>query len=499
MESPLDVSIADLLCQLSSAVNVAGPTVVLDDAAAAPLNELDLDLDLDLNLDWSLSPDAPWLDNPPAASSPSQRAASPSDGQLSLSIYTPNLTPDLQSPLDKALLNHYSTIVVSVLSRCPSPNQRTSGNPYLTHLLPMAMSSPMILHSILALSATHWQRLRPEMQSRALLHRGRATQSLADLLPHVDVDGGSTVDVALVSCLLLCMTELFDGSSTGWKLHLQGAKRLFTTLKDKLGDTDAGDASSHYRFLVRLTRFLDSAATTSTCKPPLIEDQVDSSTPETHLHDLPSSSAAAGDDAAIYGIPKELFHLVDRVNDLASKRGTRVDNASELAFRHQADLVREQLNNWALDYGGLAGAAASLGGVAASNDNDNDVLRAMTAYEWALRLRLHQITEGYSLADPHVSECVEHILDAAQGIRYGSALETCLLFPLVMAGGASDTLEHRMVIHDRLMVMERTCGFGYIHQSRALVERVWKKREGTRARVNWARIRHEEMGGLAIF
>ncbi|KAH6663982.1 fungal-specific transcription factor domain-containing protein [Plectosphaerella plurivora] len=481
-ESHLDASIADLLCQLSSAANVADPAV-LDAVSAAPLDDLNLDLDLE----WpTLSPDASWLDNPPAPSpSPSQQSVVVAAASPSLSIYTPSLTPDMQSPLDKALLNHYSTVVASVLSRCPS--QHTLGNPYLTHLLPMAMSSPTVLHSILALSATHWQRLRPEMQSRALLHRGRATQTLADMLPHVD---GSTVDVALVSCLLLCMTELFDGSSTGWKFHLQGAKRLFTTLKDQLGEA-ASNTSSHYRFLVQLTRFLDSAATTSTCKPPLIEDQVESSTPETHTHD--PQSTAAGDDAAVYGIPKELFHLVDRINELASKRSTRVDTASESAFRQEADRVREHLDNWALDYGGLAGAATSLG---AAND---DVLRATTAYEWALRLRLHQITEGYSLADPHVSECVGHILDAAQGIRYGSALETCLLFPLVMAGGASDELEHRMVIHDRLMVMERTCGFGYIHQSRALVERVWTKREGTKARVNWARIRHEEMGGLAIF
>jgi hypothetical protein len=130
---------------------------------------------------------------------------------------------------------------------------------------------------------------------------------------------------------------------------------------------------------------------------------------------------------------------------------------------------------------------------------NDEILRASTAYESALRLRLHQITEGYSLANPKVAEWVDNILDAAQNIPHASFLETCLLFPLVMAGVACDKLEHRIIIRDRLMVMERTHGFGYIHRSRELVETVWKRRETNKARVNWARIRYEEMGGLAVF
>ncbi|KAJ3531302.1 hypothetical protein NM208_g8938 [Fusarium decemcellulare] len=421
---------------------------------------------------WSLSPDTSWLDmlpeSPPVNASPPESLAS-----TTLSLYTPSLIPDMTSPHDKALFNHYSTIVASVLSR----RSNTSSNPYLSYILPVAMSNQLILHCILALSATHWQKLQPCMRDRALFHQGQATQSLARLLPHVDAN---LVDIALLSCLLLCMTELFDGTSAGWKLHLQGAKRLLLTLKSQHGDKLTG----HFKFFVKLARFLDSAATTSTCKPPLIDDKIATTT-------LDLTEDGSSEDAAVYGIPKELFHLVDRVNNLASKRGTRVDERSEALFRQEADKVQKQLNNWAYDYGGLAGAVSSL---APANE---DVLHATTSYEWALRLRLHQITEGYSLGDK-VSECVEHILDSTQKVRYGSSLESCLLFPLVMAGGACDRLEQKMVVQDRLMVMERTCGFGYIHESRQLVETVWKRRE-TEVIVNWARIRYEEMGGLALY
>ncbi|KAI7767496.1 hypothetical protein ACKAV7_011276 [Fusarium commune] len=442
-------------------------------STAVPVDGADVDMTATLpELSWDLTTDSGWLDILPETP-PVAEDSPDSLPNTTLTLYTPSLVPDMTSPHDKALLNHYSNIVASVLSRHPN----TVSNPYLSYLVPMAVSNQLILHCVLALSATHWQKLQPDMRDRALYHKGQATQSLAGLLPHVD---GGSVDVALVSCLLLCMSELFDGTSAGWKLHLQGAKRLLSTVKSQTG----GNLAGHFKFFVKLARFLDSAATTSTCKPPLIDDKTVTTTPE-------PTEDSSNDDAAVYGIPKELFHMVDRVNNLASKRGTRVDEASEALFREEAERVQGRLDNWAYDYGGLAGAVASL-----SPTND-DVLHATTAYEWALRLRLHQITEGYSLTEK-VFECVQHILDSAQKIRYGSPLESCLLFPLVMAGGACNCLEQRMVVQDRLMIMERTCGFGYVHQSRELVETVWKRRE-TESMVNWARIRYEEMGGLALY
>lgn len=427
---------------------------------------------------WDLPLGQPWMDI--GSPIPSVPASPNSLASASLSLYNPSLVPALQCPDDKALLNHYSTIVASVLSR----QSDNSTNPFLSYIIPMTMSSELVLHCVLILSAKHWSRLQPQIGSRGAVYQSKATQSLANLLSHVDK---SSVGVALLSCLLLCMVELLDGSSSKWKLHLEGAKRLVTTLRREHHDSLTG----HYKFLIKLSRFLDSAATTSTCKPPLIDAEGD----DTATLD-PSSTAPDDDDRALYGIPKRLFHIVDRVNRLAGKRSTRVDESSETAFRLEAARVEDWLDRWSFEYGGPSRAVKSL------FPGSDDVIHATTAYEWALRLRLHQITEGYMLTDATVTQAVERIVDAVQKIRYGSPLEGCLLFPLVMAGGACDQLEHRVVIQDRLMVMERTCGFGYIYQARDLVERVWDRRDrvdGSEARINWARIRFEEMSGLAVF
>ncbi|PTB69007.1 alpha/beta-hydrolase, partial [Trichoderma citrinoviride] len=239
--------------------------------------------------------------NSPQSDSHESLIVSPMSSSSSLSTYNPPLLPQLTSSNDRALLNHYMTIVSSLLSRRMSPN-----NPYNAYLLPIARDNDLVMHCILALSANHWRKLQPQLADRGLYHQSKATQSLARLLPHVD---RSNADIALVSSLLLCMTELFDGTSEGWQLHLKGAKRLLTALMNQ----QQGDRmNGHNKFLVRLARFLDSAATTSTCKPPLMgEDEREAAT-------LDRLTAAPDDeDSAIYGIPKELFHLVDVVNSLA--------------------------------------------------------------------------------------------------------------------------------------------------------------------------------------
>ncbi|ODA77600.2 hypothetical protein RJ55_07229 [Drechmeria coniospora] len=446
-----------------------GPAVPALEGSAAPPAAWDV----------SRSP-AAWVDAVTPASHGSPASSYDGAQMASLSLYVPQLLPQISSPLDKALLNHYSTIVSSILSRRASPS-----NPYNSYLLPMAQGNDLVLHCILALSANHWRKLQPDMGDRGLLHKSKATQALAGLLPHVD---RTSADIALVSSLLLCMTEIFDGTSEGWKLHLKGAKRLLVALKKQRGDVMTG----HYKFLLRLARFLDTAATTSTCRPPLMGDE------EAEAAALDRMTATPDDeDSAVYGIPKELFHLIDRVNTLADLRSTRVDRASEAAFRAHARDIEERIDRWSCDF-----AAASAADLSATPPADDDVAHAATAFEHSIRLRLHQIVEGYELTDPKVGRHVEGILDCVQSIRYGSPLETCLLFPLVMAGGACWKIEHRVVIQDRLLVMERTCGFGYVYNARDLVERVWASRdqaEGTGAVVNWARIRYYEMNGLVVF
>lgn len=445
---------------------------------------------------WTSSPcELPWFEQYTPMST--NHSPPESVSSLTLSTYVPQLMPQLTSPHDRALMNHYTNVVSKILSRHPS-----SSNPYNQYLLPVAHSNELVLHCILALSGNHWRKLQPSMANRGLIHQSKAQQALAQLLPHVNQT--TSADIALVSSLLLCMTELFDGTSQGWEVHLKGAKRLLSTLRRQNGEL----WTSQNKFLLRLSRFLDSAATTSTCRPPLMEEEAN----EARALEGLAAASPEDEDSAVYGIPKELFHLVDQVNTLAEKRKYRVDAASEAQFREDAAEVEQMINFWSRENARSARAVSrssfstSTDPARSEGDDVDDVENATAAYEHALRLRLHQVIEGYNVHDPQVRSSVSAIIDAVQRIRYGSPLEACLLFPLVMAGGACQSLEQRVVVQDKLMVMERTCGFGYVYNARQLVEKVWMRRDeaggdatDVGASVNWAKIRYEEMHGLVVF
>ena len=130
-------------------------------------------------------------------------------------------------------------------------------------------------------------------------------------------------------------------------------------------------------------------------------------------------------------------------------------------------------------------------------DPASDTDRATTAFEWAIRLRLHQIVEGYDLMHELVERSVVTILDSVQQIPYASRVEGCLLFPLVIAGSSSISVERRMIVKERLMVMENTLGFTHIHHARQLLETVWKGGDNA-PNANWASVRYSQFPGVVF-
>jgi hypothetical protein len=315
-------------------------------------------------------------------------------------------------------------------------------------------------------------------------------QSLAKLLPHIEND---TADAALSATLLLAMIELFDGTSSHWKFHLDGARRLLSAFEKKAAWSQRTEFRTFYR---QLYHYLDSATTISTCHPPLLEIPKEKSGPAGGLG-AGSPRYNLDDEEALYGIPKSLFHFVDKLNGLAYQRKFRDDPVFENMFRASAESLQKDLEQWANDHKLQEPPSA----LPAGSTHEAAVHHATTAFEQALQLRLHQVVNGYSLDSEKVKHCVTNILDAIQEIRYGSSLESSLIFPLVMAGGSCDTEHERLIIQDRFLVMERTLGFRYIYTAHELVQGVWKEREiyqGTDQDVNWAAIRYFQIPGLAL-
>ena len=288
-------------------------------------------------------------------------------------------------------------------------------------------------------------------------------------------DGPYTLEAA-VTVLLLCLTELCDGTSRVWKWHLKAARTLLTS-----GGTSGLERTTEGTFCLNLFHYLDSMSTISRCKPPLLHQS-------NSLADLttnPQTAFTTSSAESIGGMAPALLDLLGTVNLLAAHRSRRVDDLSEIGFRTAAASVQAQLDTWRASYN----ESLMDEGTVYNRDADS----ATTAFEWAVRLRLHQIVEGYDTRHGTVETAIEQILQATLSIPYGSPVEGSLLFPLVIAGASSTETEERMVVKERLIVMESTLGFGHIPRARELLEVVWAEEES-----NWARVRHSQFPGVVF-
>ena len=280
---------------------------------------------------------------------------------------------------------------------------------------------------------------------------------------------------ACATVLLFCLTELCDGTSRVWKWHLKAARTLLISV-----GIDSLESTPGSKFCLRLFNYLDSMSTIARCKPPLSQDG--KGLAELTATTTPTMTSC---NDSIAGMAPALLEFLGMVNLLAAYRSRRVDELSEIGFRTAATHVQTQLDTWRASYD----AAHREHDVEDSNAN-----LATTAFEWAVRLRLHQIVDGYSQRHAAVGTAISRIMEAVLAIPYGSPVEGILLFPLVIAGASSADVERRMLVKERLMVMENTVGFGHIPRARELLETVWA--EGNEC--NWAKVRYSKFPGVVF-
>lgn len=398
--------------------------------------------------------------------------------------------PYLRSDEDRSLFNHYIHVVARALSRSHDPDR----NPFLITLLPLAATSDTVTSVILSLSGCHWKRVYPSIWRSALRRHGKGstpdppfgstqTNTPAALTQVNTLLGRSDRQCIFEACatvLLLCLTELFDGTSRVWKWHLKAASAILKSPAfQNLVSTD------EWTFCISLFHYLDSMSTISRCKAPLLRDgdSMTELTTSLRRNSVPELERGQSTDA-IYGISPALFDYLGMVNLLAHHRSKRVDELSEIGFRAAATHLENRIDEWRADQNHVV-------------EREPDTERATTAFEWAIRLRLHQVVEGYDPSHAFVERAIVTILDAAQEIPYASRVEGCLLFPLVIAGSSSVSMERRMMVKERLMVMENTLGFSHIQYARQLLETVWSEAEGA-GDMNWASVRYSQFPGVVF-
>ncbi|KAF4630573.1 hypothetical protein G7Y89_g7562 [Cudoniella acicularis] len=151
-------------------------------------------------------------------------------------------------------IHHFVTFCCRFLAY---PND-SEGNPFQEELVPLATSSPALMHSMTALAAAHLSRSQRQHEITAAHHYSLALRELNSSLSDPAL---ARSDSTLGACLLLCVYEISHSDSCLWLEHLQGARDLILFR--------GGPRTSDY--LTRFFSLLDVSGSLSSGAGPLIQ------------------------------------------------------------------------------------------------------------------------------------------------------------------------------------------------------------------------------------
>lgn len=434
----------------------------------------------------------------------------------------------LSNEQDKMLFHHYTHVV----SRSLCIASTDDDNPFLKLMIPLASGSSAVMGAILALSAVHlkYNGGYPESVQRGLkrqikgmsslkrrVHHSLNTTALTALNDMIASESSTSFfkEQALATILLFCIIDIREGNSSRWRWHIAAAKTVITS--DGLPTGTSVSHTSSWPFLLDIFEYVDSLITISQCQPPLIDHE--KLRPEEEYGPQSSFSTTLSHQPvqpnnynAVFGVARPLFRLIGQISALSSRRKDRMKPFFDAKFRRSAAAIKAKLLAWEPPMVSASAATSSK-----STDPNSRTVRdrdleeaghAAIAIRWASILRLHQIVDGYALPHPVPTECLQHILHHLQHIRVGSAVESLMVFPLVMAGSVALRREERMPIRSRWLIMERTIGFGNIAKGGKLQEQIWEAMDGEingdqvepgKVTVNWASIRWHKYGAFVMF
>ncbi|KAL4735386.1 fungal-specific transcription factor domain-containing protein [Aspergillus similis] len=333
------------------------------------------------------------------------------------------------APVERHMLDHFLQSVARALVMVDN-----KANPLMRAVVPMAMENSMVKHAMIALSSGHLARIYPDFQKDLCVYRSKALQ---ELMCNLETKSASLY--AVVTTLLLTLTEICTGGSGKWILHLHGASALLTQEACNL-NAPAGDS------IVAIYNYLS-------CVTSVMSDRA----PGQYRKPGPSNASLID---PLFGLSTSLFQSLVSLSRYSSRKPNRHITEPDPG---DIRMIEVDVESWRPPeiYEETPAFAEA---------------RAMGyALQQAIIMRLLQITQKLKNNHPKMTKASEKILSALSLIRPGSNVECRMLFPLFMAGVGCMTKSHRLTIEYRLNVMETTIGFGCISLAHKILDEIWRK------------------------
>ncbi|KAJ9142400.1 hypothetical protein NKR23_g7140 [Pleurostoma richardsiae] len=356
-------------------------------------------------------------------------------GVASLSPLPPGLSHD-----QSFLIQHFFYTISGLLA---STDDR-SINVYCGVILPMAFSSPLVLDSVLLLSATHLASRYDQFSPHNAKYKAQVLRALIHR-----VGAWSEFELTtLTSIILLSINEIFEANSPAdWVRHLAAAGKI---IGSHMGNLVGRAPDRTVRMILDIFAYHNVLALVSTGQPSLFLD----------LYYDDKWSSLSGQRTAFLASVDTLLSIAARLSRLthASDDGLPC-TADRLAA---ADRLRQQLGSWSPPLG-----------------IPDDTRHTAEAMRYATML-IYYKTVAFAGEDnaAAISASSRAIVEHIGHVPVRSSATASHVWPLYMAGsvledGVSVPEDARQFIQDRFLAMESVRGIRSVGIVRRRLEQAW--------------------------
>ncbi|KAJ5752485.1 hypothetical protein N7520_009402 [Penicillium odoratum] len=364
--------------------------------------------------------------------------------------------------------SHYLQYHVQQGSRLLA-NLESDENPLRSLLIPRAMSSPLLMRAICALSALHLANRTQGFSARtaSATFYGRTLNGLRSVLVESSPEAFS--DDAMLAVGLMCKYEIVRGSVKQWVVHLNALQRLIATR----GGLQSMDPDAAH-FLRGLYLYAYNMARISNRKRITAADP------------CPADIDLGAPRLDIYiGYTEEILKLCARIAELPSLKGDIV------SLRRAIASINESLLTW---------SHTSIPHIIPQGLNPESLTRLQLVAECfrdAGFIYLHSILEHMSLklkttntsTAPYYTEWASLIFTPKSTAvhRCLARIETfplddhceysALTFPLFIAGAESNILAHRSLVIQSLAKLRDNFGIGNVKRAEEVLGILWARKD----------------------
>ncbi|KAH7418162.1 fungal-specific transcription factor domain-containing protein [Cadophora sp. MPI-SDFR-AT-0126] len=361
------------------------------------------------------------------------------------------------------------------------------GNPFQEDLIPLASSSPALLHSMTALAAGHLSRSQPQHVITAANHYSMALRELNSSLSDPII---ARADSTLGACLLLCVYEICQSESSLWLEHLQGARDLILFR--------GGPKTNDY--LTRFFSLLDISGSLSSGGGPLIQGNywMDDATSQDPSQGPPPRRWPYYDDGNVMtNLFHELMVFMAKLSRLSalSMSDLGLQQPEEIALQ-AADIhdellawwqqcppaLRDQSNDWRTQ--------ARPRKLTVPETLEEEAFSSTKSCKDGCIIYLNHILDplGNQPQKQEVIEAIADILEIAKEMPRGYGLEMGLYWGLFMAGIA---IFNDPVAEDLIRAkLKADTNSNIYHADRALdlLEVLWKRQHQYSRKYDWRQV-----------